>query len=950
MIHNTNHKNGDKLNASEWNNLAADVNQFSSANNKEYNSQNHSGLGKKALELKNGSNILIQEDFDQENTIYVIRYDFNLDGGTINVPNNCVLKFDGGSISNGTIVGTNTVIDADPIIIFNDVEIEGVWKKIEAYCEWFGAKGDGESDDTQAFYKTLNAFNSVMLLEKTYSVDWLNIQLSSKSIRGKNKFSSKIKQRNINTRFGLMRHNTIIENVTFEVKTYSTDDVFTPANTNRTDILLFGFEVGSVYRSFGNNTINHVIFNGDSNTVPIHFCLKYSGNGGTGIYNDITINTCLTGMWYEFAKLVFDKSHNDNDGWGFGWITEHTVSNVNINNPTEYGFRWDAISMYDQGKVNTEVTPNTITETMWCYANKFENIAVVLHRPNSTGFKVGHGMSRLVNPIVFNDCMSGVCYSVEFVPIGSPSQFKMFTTIEGGSLEGQVKNGDFVYTNIMKNVSASHRDNFRSTSQFFIQYNSDTIPQVVDLNIYGKNFYSMLKFFNAKFDECGKDNFGEYIKFSRISNDYQFGVRLDLPAEYLKSLHLQGGKYTIQVIGQSNRGNYTSGYRLNSGRYVYEIDGHTYEAKVWRDKIIANGFIELPNDPEEITDKISLFWGEAVSGEEVKMDWVKIYDIQFLNTIVGNYKVTLPAKHEKEFPSFANPSNIQNSNVNTGTSGEYITKYSKVFSSDGMPINDVSVPTRDVYSGLNTSEWENLVFGMQYSSRFNTALMVQGSMLSKVDTSSVQFKKAMSKDELAANLLGSKFNIRFESGQQVFITDEGEHGTPCAIYYDPEKVRMRFYLGVDSSHESWTAANSSDVVISQDDIIKLYFFGRIVSFNVTAGMTALEFTTAFKNKIKEEFASELVDDITVLPIPTDEHYLQQSKVGRMQVIDDENPDGIMIYVKYANQDNVYAYTGTLRVLHDDNNLMFKSFAGLESSTEDFTVVRGDGTVVEKFWT
>ena len=29
MIHNTNHKNGDKLNASEWNSLAQDVNELS---------------------------------------------------------------------------------------------------------------------------------------------------------------------------------------------------------------------------------------------------------------------------------------------------------------------------------------------------------------------------------------------------------------------------------------------------------------------------------------------------------------------------------------------------------------------------------------------------------------------------------------------------------------------------------------------------------------------------------------------------------------------------------------------------------------------------------------------------------------------------------------------------------------------------------------------------------
>lgn len=54
--------------------------------------------------------ILSQSDFNQANTIYEIRYDFDLNGGTISIPNNCELKFVGGSLKNGTIVFSNTII------------------------------------------------------------------------------------------------------------------------------------------------------------------------------------------------------------------------------------------------------------------------------------------------------------------------------------------------------------------------------------------------------------------------------------------------------------------------------------------------------------------------------------------------------------------------------------------------------------------------------------------------------------------------------------------------------------------------------------------------------------------------------------------------------------------------------------------------------------------------
>ena len=87
------------------------------------------------------------EQLTQENTIYVIKYDFTLDSD-VTVPANCVLEFDGGSISAGsgenmdTITGTDTGIQACLVKIFNtDITLDGSWNIKEIYPQWFYSSG-----------------------------------------------------------------------------------------------------------------------------------------------------------------------------------------------------------------------------------------------------------------------------------------------------------------------------------------------------------------------------------------------------------------------------------------------------------------------------------------------------------------------------------------------------------------------------------------------------------------------------------------------------------------------------------------------------------------------------------------------------------------------------------------------------------------------------------------
>lgn len=95
-------------------------------------------------------NILTPIMINQPNTIYEIRYDFDLNGETINVPENCTLKFEGGSISNGTI--RNVIIYGDYIRCSCNIENCSFIPNYVTYTQ-FGALMNGTSNDYDSIRK-----------------------------------------------------------------------------------------------------------------------------------------------------------------------------------------------------------------------------------------------------------------------------------------------------------------------------------------------------------------------------------------------------------------------------------------------------------------------------------------------------------------------------------------------------------------------------------------------------------------------------------------------------------------------------------------------------------------------------------------------------------------------------------------------------------------------------
>ena len=95
--------NGDVVNAPDEEDITMGVNNLLTLKNR--NSLNGMGY----VILRKSKNLLNQ--ITESNTIYEVRYDFDLSGATLTIPDNCCIKFNGGSFKNGSVFLSETKIE-----------------------------------------------------------------------------------------------------------------------------------------------------------------------------------------------------------------------------------------------------------------------------------------------------------------------------------------------------------------------------------------------------------------------------------------------------------------------------------------------------------------------------------------------------------------------------------------------------------------------------------------------------------------------------------------------------------------------------------------------------------------------------------------------------------------------------------------------------------------------
>lgn len=161
-------------------------NSYLKLKDKEYNPLEFSGYGKKTLRkkivtVKTSSrsskriNILEGSVFKDPNTIYEIKYDFDLNNSTVTLPENCILLFNGGKISNGKLNLNNTLVYPLGIVKEDVLECTTIGNFKEGQMFFDKEQGqlsiwDGSSWKSRANYKVVdNKLNETLDGGKTWT-------------------------------------------------------------------------------------------------------------------------------------------------------------------------------------------------------------------------------------------------------------------------------------------------------------------------------------------------------------------------------------------------------------------------------------------------------------------------------------------------------------------------------------------------------------------------------------------------------------------------------------------------------------------------------------------------------------------------------------------------------------------------------------------------------------
>lgn len=293
------------------------------------------------------------EQVTEENTIYEIRYDFTLEKN-ITIPANCILKFNGGTISGEHIItGNNTGINAELFKIFNiDVTLAGSWNISEIYPEWFGAKGDGVTDDAEAINKSIN-----LQIENN-----LNVILSSKTYL----VSPDI--------IIFKRHNVRLAGNNAKIVTKYNDNEH-----------YYRYIIGGTYNECGEITIENIIFDNIADNVflPANNTSDHGRNGIIGISCDNLLIKNNT-IYFYGTNAICNLSYN---------------KNIRIENNNLYftrkGDRYDSSALYINNAYQ-KITGNYICGK---YNSEDEMI---------WGGIESHGDSYLVSENTIEYCLNGI--------------------------------------------------------------------------------------------------------------------------------------------------------------------------------------------------------------------------------------------------------------------------------------------------------------------------------------------------------------------------------------------------------------------------------------------------------------------------------------------------------------------------------------------------------------
>lgn len=126
----------------------------------------HASVQSRKIVLRKG--VALSEQTIYTNTKYIIRYDFDLQNGAINIPSKCVLEFDGGTFSNGTVNLQNTRLEG--IGGFRNVKLTGTCTNESLSSDLFVLDKTGGTDNSVDVQSMFNVgVKTIHFSKGTYS-------------------------------------------------------------------------------------------------------------------------------------------------------------------------------------------------------------------------------------------------------------------------------------------------------------------------------------------------------------------------------------------------------------------------------------------------------------------------------------------------------------------------------------------------------------------------------------------------------------------------------------------------------------------------------------------------------------------------------------------------------------------------------------------------------------
>ncbi len=113
------------------------------------------------------NNVSVQSQFNSPNTVYIVSDVIDLKKSKVTLPRNSVLRFEGGSLNNGTIKYNNTFIDGRYMI---NCQCSGTLSNDVITPHMYGAHGDGKNDDGDAIQQAISSGKQVLFKRASYLV------------------------------------------------------------------------------------------------------------------------------------------------------------------------------------------------------------------------------------------------------------------------------------------------------------------------------------------------------------------------------------------------------------------------------------------------------------------------------------------------------------------------------------------------------------------------------------------------------------------------------------------------------------------------------------------------------------------------------------------------------------------------------------------------------------